>query len=461
MEVIVTTHPDIATYLSGGQRVHLIGVGGVSMCPLAEVLSSRGLSVSGCDHIQSDAVCELQEHGITVSIGHDASHAHGVDCIIRSAAIDDDNPEVVEARRLGVPLFQRSQALGYLMGGYARALCVAGTHGKTTTTSMATHIALCTDVDPTVMIGGTLPLIGTGYRVGAGDLFIMEACEYCNSFLDFLPTTALILNIEADHLDYFRDLDDIVSSFSKFALLTPERTGSVLLCHDDPGAMRLAALPRDILTFGIAEGADVYPEGLSMERGMGRFAVHVKGQFYADVELKVPGMHNVTNALGAAAAAWQLGFPGDAVSRGLGTFRGATRRLEFLGEHKQATVADDHAHHPTEIEVTFKAARAMGYKRIICAYQPYTYTRTLALFDDFVDVLGMADVVFLSEICAARERDIYGISARALAEKLPNATFFDNMEDIASALSEAARPGDLLLTMGTGDIWKVAQMLLR
>ena len=460
-EEIITNQPDIEACLKPGSHIHLIGIGGVSMSALAEVLFSRGLAVTGSDMSPSETVSRLRSLGLKVVVGHDPALTHGVDCVIRTAAAREDNPEVAEAKRLGLPLFERAQAWGYIMRGYSRALCVAGTHGKTTATSMSTHILLEGGADPTVMIGGFLPLIGAGHRVGAGDLIVMEACEYSHSFLNFSPTVAMILNIEADHLDCYKDLDDIVSSFTRFALLTPEKAGQILLCADDPGAMRLSSLPREILTFGVSDGADVFPEGLNMENGFGRFTVSVRGEPYADIKLRVPGTHNVVNALGAAAAAWRLDMPGQAVSRGLKSFRGAARRFEWVGQHKRATVIDDYAHHPTEITATFKAARAMGFSRILCAFQPHTYSRTAALFDDFVEALRLADRVYLARVYAARERNTTNLSERALAEKLANATFFDNMDDIATALSRDARPGDLILTMGAGDIWKVGQQLIQ
>jgi UDP-N-acetylmuramate--alanine ligase len=459
LEEIRTNSPELNACLRPGRRVHLIGIGGVSMSALAEVLAARGLAVSGSDMQPSEATHRLRALGLPVVIGHAPENVRGADFVIRTAAAREDNPEVMETRRLGLPLFERAQAWGHIMRDHANALCVAGTHGKTTATSMSAQIALAAGQNPTVMIGGILPAIGAGHRVGDGRLIIMEACEYRNSFLNFSPTIAVVLNIEEDHLDCFADLEEIVSSFTRFALLTPEENGLLLLCADDPGAMRLAGLPRTVLTFGRAEGADVYPEGLTFERGYARFAIMTQGKFYASAALRVPGAHNATNALGAAAAAWRLGIPGEAVTRGLGAFRGASRRFEMAGEYKGAVLVDDYAHHPTEIAATLAAARGMGFSRILCAFQPHTYSRTASLFEDFVQALGGADRVYMAEIYAAREKNTIGLSARSLAEQLPDAAFFADLDALTEALAEDARPGDLILTMGAGDIWRTARAL--
>ncbi len=430
------------------------------MCALAEVLATRGLTITGSDMQQGDTVSHLLSVGIAVSIGHEATHVIGADCVIRTAAAHDDNVEVAEARRLGIPVFERAQAWGYIMRDHANALCLAGTHGKTTATSMAAHITIEAGLDPTVMIGGTLPLIGAGHRVGAGPLIVMEACEYCNSFLNFSPTVAVILNIEEDHLDCFKDLDEIVDSFTQFALKVPEDSGHVLLCVDDEGAMRLKCLPRNILTFGLSPEADVRPDGLRFEQGYGRFTVAVQGRPYAEVKLSVPGRHNVINALGAAAAAWCLRINGEAVTRGLSAFSGAKRRFERVGYCSGALIVDDYAHHPTEIAATLKTARTMGFDRIICVFQPHTFTRTAALFDDFVLALREADLVLFSEIYAAREQNTTGLSAASLAEALPGALFFPDMDDIVAHLRTIAREGDLILTMGAGNIGSVGRKLV-
>ena len=454
------TDLDIRPYIAPGRRAHLIGIGGVSMAPLAEVLHGAGMAITGSDMRESPAVEHLRSLGIPIHIGHRAENLGGAELVIRTAAAHDDNPEVAAAHAAGVPVFERAQAWGAIMRGYKHALCISGTHGKTTTTSMCTHIIMAAGLDPTVMIGGTLPLLGAGHRVGKGDTIILESCEYCNSFLSFFPTVAVILNIEADHLDFFKDLDDVERSFRRFADLVPEG-GRIIANRDDENTMRtLAGEERPVTTFGLAEG-DVHAAGLTWEKGLPAFDVIYRGEVYAHVSLSVPGLHNVKNALAAAASAIALGVPGEAVSKGLAQFRGAGRRFEHKGTYNGAQVYDDYAHHPGELKALLDTARTLGYDRVICAFQPHTYTRTAALFDDFVEVLQKPDVTLLAEIFAARETNDIGISSRDLAEKIPGARYCATLPQVTAALRELARPGDLILTVGAGDIYTAGEALVK
>ena len=454
------TDLDIRPYIAPGRRAHLIGIGGVSMAPLAEVLHGAGMAITGSDMRESPAVEHLRSLGIPIHIGHRAENLGGAELVIRTAAAHDDNPEVAAAHAAGVPVFERAQAWGAIMRGYKNALCISGTHGKTTTTSMCTHIIMAAGLDPTVMIGGTLPLLGAGHRVGKGDTIILESCEYCNSFLSFFPTVAVILNIEADHLDFFKDLDDVERSFRRFADLVPEG-GRIIANRDDENTMRtLAGEERPVTTFGLAEG-DVHAAGLTWEKGLPAFDVIYRGEVYAHVSLSVPGLHNVKNALAAAASAIALGVPGEAVSKGLAQFRGAGRRFEHKGTYNGAQVYDDYAHHPGELKALLDTARTLGYDRVICAFQPHTYTRTAALFDDFVEVLQKPDVTLLAEIFAARETNDIGISSRDLAEKIPGARYCATLPQVTAALRELARPGDLILTVGAGDIYTAGEALVK
>ena len=296
----MTVH-DIEKYIAPGRRAHLVGIGGVSMAPLAEVLHGAGMTITGSDMRESAAVEHLRTLGIPVAIGHRGENVEGAELVIRTAAVHDSNPEIAEARERGIPVFERAQAWGAIMQGYRNALCIAGTHGKTTTTSMATHIIMAAGMDPTVMIGGTLPLLGAGHRVGKGDTIILESCEYCNSFLSFSPTVAVILNIEADHLDFFKDLEDVEHSFRAFADLVPGN-GCIIANGEDENTMRtLAGESRPVTTFGLENG-DVHAAGLRWEQGLPVFDVEVRGERYAHVSLKVPGLHNVKNALAAASS---------------------------------------------------------------------------------------------------------------------------------------------------------------
>ena len=453
---------DINSYLVPGKRVHLAGIGGVSMSPLAEVLHSMGLSVQGSDMNDSPAVEHLRALGIPVAIGHAADNLGDADFVVRTAAIHDDNPEISGAVARGIPVFERAQAWGAIMHGYRNALCISGTHGKTTTTSMATHIFMAADADPTVMIGGTLPLLHSGYRVGHGDTIIAESCEYCNSFLSFLPTVAVILNVEAAHLDFFKDLHDVEHSFRRFAELVPA-DGHVVANWDDAGVREtLAGYTGSLFTFS-ERGADAHchAENLVYTNGLPSFDVICMGQKYAHVALEVGGEHNVMNALAAASAAYVLGIRGEAVERGLATFTGAGRRFEKKGSYHGADVYDDYAHHPGELHALLTMAKALPYRRIVCAFQPHTYTRTKALFEEFVRELKLPDVLILAEIYAAREQNDIGISSNDLVRRIPGAIYCPTLDKVTEALRAAAQPGDLIITVGAGDIYKAGEKLLR
>ena len=449
---------NIEDYIKPGARAHLVGVGGVSMAPLAEVLKGKGVEVTGSDMKESEAVDHLRSLGIPVVIGHLPESVEGAGCVIRTAAVHDDNPEIAAALAAGIPVFERAQAWGAIMRHYKNALCVAGTHGKTTTTSMCTHIFLAAGRDPSVMIGGTLPILGCGHRVGHGDTIIAESCEYCNSFLSFAPTVAVILNIEPDHLDFFKDLDDIKASFRRFAQLVPS-TGSVVVNNDNPGA-RSIAYGLDAFTFGLGEGAECTAANLTWEKGLPAFDIVVHGEQYAHVSLRVGGVHNVSNALAAASAAYVLGVPGSAVEEGLDAFTGAGRRFEKKGTYHGADVCDDYAHHPDELRALLTMAGTLGYQRIVCAFQPHTYTRTAALFDQFVEVLKLADAAVLAPIYAARETDTLGMSSEKLAERIPGAVCCGSLEEVTAQLADMARPGDLILTVGAGDIYLAGEALV-
>ena len=456
-------HPsvDIKTFFKPGTRVHLAGIGGVSMCPLAEVLAGMGLQVQGSDMSESDTVRQLRAQGIPVAVGHSAENLKDCALVIRTAAIHDDNPEIAGAIARGIPVYERAQAWGAIMQHYQNAVCISGTHGKTTTTSMATHIFMAAQADPTVMIGGTLPLLHSGYRVGRGDTIILESCEYCNSFLNFFPTVAVILNVEADHLDFFKDLADIEHSFHAFADLVPQR-GYIISNADDPGAREaVKGLSHPVFTFGIADpDADCTAHNVAFHDGCPTFDVVIRGETYAHDELHIAGRHNILNSLAAASAAYVLGIPGSAVEEGLATFHGAGRRFERKGTFHGADVFDDYAHHPAELHALLTTAQSMGYERVICAFQPHTYTRTKALFDDFVRELQLPDVTILAEIYAAREKNDIGISSQDLAAKIPGAVYCSTLDQVADQLAKLARPGDLILTVGAGDIFRAGEKLL-
>ena len=446
---------DFKNYLVPGKTGLLIGIGGVSMSPLAEVLHDAGLDIRGSDMAESSNTLTLRERGIPIHIGHSADNVtDDISFVIRTAAVHDDNPEVHEAHRRGIPVFERTQAWGALMRGYQNALCISGTHGKTTTTSMCTHIMMAAEKDPTVMIGGTLPLLKACHRVGKGNTIIMESCEYYNSFLALNPTIAVVLNIEADHLDYFKDLADIQKSFHKFASLA---TFGVVANGDDPHTVQ-AMEGIDYVSFGLGEGNRIH--AANMHPDWRHFDVICDGKYYCHLDMGVLGRHNAMNALAASAAAWMMGIPGETVSKGIQSFHGAGRRMEFKGKFNGADVYDDYAHHPDELRATLEAVRSMGYKRVVLAFQPHTYSRTKALFDDFVRELKKSDVVVLAEIYAARERNTIGISSAQLAEQIPGAVYCETLPDVTAYLRENVREGDIVVTMGAGDIFRAGEALI-
>ena len=446
----------IRDYLKPGCHAHLVGIGGVSMRPLGLVLRSMGMQISGSDMNASVSTDELISKGIDVAIGHRAENIAGADCVIRTAAANNDNPEIAAARAAGIPIFERAQAWGYIMRAYRHAICVSGTHGKTTTTSMLTHIFMEAGRDPTVMIGGSLPLLGAGHRVGQGDTIILESCEYCNSFLNFFPTTAVVLDIDADHLDFFKDLADIEQSFRKFVSLVPE-DGLIVANGDDKN-------PRDALegisytSFGIDSQNDVYGEHFSSDYRS--FDVICGGKHYCHLELGVLGRHNAMNALAACAVAWRFGIPAEATEKALAEFRGAGRRLEFKGSYHGADVYDDYSHHPAELHALLSAVRLMGYKRVICAFQPHTYSRTKALFSDFVRELSAVDLAVLTDIYAARESNTVGVSSKDLADQIPGSVYCPGLPQLTDFLASIAQPGDIILTVGAGDVYKAGEKLL-
>ena len=456
----MTTPSPIEAYLLPGKRAHLVGIGGVSMSPLAEVLQQMGLAVTGSDMSESRAVEHLRGLGIPVAIGHNAENLGGCDFVIRTAAAPDSNPEIAGAITRGIPVYERADGWGAIMRRYPNALCVAGTHGKTTTTSMCTHIFLAARRDPTVMIGGTLPILHAGYRVGQGDTVIAESCEYRDSFLRFSPTVAVILNVEADHLDYFQNLANIQRSFRRFAELVPP-TGRVIVNADNASAMStVAGLDRPMFTFGLKETADCTAANLQWSHGRPEFDILIRGERYAHVALQVYGEHNVLNALAAASAAYALGVDGADVETGLSGFTGAERRFQHKGTFNGAEVCDDYAHHPDEIHALLSAARQLDCQRIVVAFQPHTYSRTANLFDRFVEELKQADVVVLAEIYAAREQNTLGISSADLARNIPGSVYCSTLDETARKLREIVRPGDLVLTVGAGDIYRVGEALV-
>ena len=440
--------------------VHLIGIGGISMRSLAIILNNLGCKVQGSDRSAGDVLEMLSSKGIKTFPTHDAANMEGVDFVIRTAAVHDDNCEVQFAFSHGIPLIERAEAWGVLMKEYKNVICIAGTHGKTTTTAMMSTVALKNDMDPTVMIGGNLSSIGGSMRIGSHDYFVAEACEYKNSYHKFSPTVAVILNIDRDHVDFFKSMEETLESFRHFALLVPKDTGVVIANHDDPNTQKaIESIDRKVISFGFSPEADVHPEYIKDTKGFFSFSVYVFGNHYCDIKLVVPGKHNVLDSLAAAAASYSLGIDGEAFKKGIQSYTGVSRRFEYKTTVNMARVFDDYSHHPKEIAMALIAADAMGDGRTICVFQPHTYSRTEALFDSFAKALSHADIVVLAEIFAAREDNVHGISSAQLAEKIPHSHFFKSFVEIADFIKETAREGDIVITMGAGDIYKVCDLL--
>ena len=454
--------PDFSEYYHKGCRGHLVGIGGVSMSPLAEVLHDAGLSITGSDVGEGDNVQHLRALGIPVYRGHSAGNIReDIEFLVRTAAVHDDNPEIAAARERGIPVFERAQAWGAIMKDYQNALCISGTHGKTTTTSMCTHIMMAAEQDPTVMIGGTLPLLKAAHRVGKGDTIVMESCEYYNSFLSFHPTVAVILNVEPDHLDFFKTFDNVKAAFSNFASQVPEN-GVIIANADDPNALEAASGHKaPVLTFAVNAEADVTAANIVFNGTDSEFDILYRGEPFTHAQLHVPGIHNVKNALAACAAAITLHCSPAAVKYGLAGFGSAHRRFEFKGKFNGADVYDDYAHHPRELEALLDAVENIGYRRVLMVFQPHTFTRTSAFFDDFIKQLSRPDVCYLAEIYAAREKNELHISSADLAARLPNALFFSDNKELEKNLRAAAGPGDLVLTVGAGDVYRIGEALLK
>ena len=439
-------------------NVHFMGIGGISMSGLAEILLDRGFKVSGSDRAPSKITEALEEKGIIVKYGQVAANiTDDIELLVYTAAISEDNEELMEAKRRGIECIPRADMLGQIMKNYEIPIAISGTHGKTTTTSMITTILMKAALDPTVTVGGMLDAIGGNLRIGQSDVFVTEACEYTNSFLSFFPKVSIILNIEEDHMDFFKDIEDIRNSFRKFAELLPE-DGLLVISADIENYEEICSNVKcRVVTFGNSEKADYRASELSYDdKGCGQFIVVRNGEKGEPVSLSVPGSHNVTNALATVAVADFLNIDKDAVSEGFLAFHGADRRFQFKGEINGVTVIDDYAHHPTEIRATLTAARNYKDKKITVVFQPHTYTRTKAFFDDFVDALMIADRILLAEIYAAREKNTLGISSKDLETALKNkgadATFFENFDEIEKFILANCQSGEMLITMGAGNV---------
>lgn len=447
--------------IRNGKRIHFIGIGGIMMSSLAMMALENGKTVTGSDRAPSALTEALREKGAEIFYGQCAENiAHArADVVVYTAAIHPDNAEYAAAVAAGIPMFSRAQYLGQLMTAYRNRIGVSGTHGKSTTTGMLSSIYLAAATDPTVLCGAALSsLHGAAFQMGGKTHLLYESCEYTDSFLDFHPTVAVVLNIDLDHVDYFHSIDQLKESFYRSAL----GSDTVVINADDLHTREtFADYPAKVLRVSVDDPtADYRAKDLRFEKGCGVFKVMMGEKEMGKVRLSVPGMHNVRNALCAIAASLAHGIPMDAVVRGLADFRGAVRRFEKKGSKDGVDVYDDYAHHPTEIKATLQTAKTLGYNRVITVFQSHTYSRTVGLLDDFASALSLADVVLIAPIFAAREVNEWGVSSADIAARTSNAKAFDSMEQTLAALKECAQAGDLVITMGAGDVNRIAEAFL-
>lgn len=447
-------------------HVHFIGIGGISMSGLAQILLDRGFTVSGSDRAQNELTTTLENLGAKIIIGQNSDNiTDDIDVVVFTAAIHPDNAEYAAAAKKNIPMLTRAELLGQLMNNYDTAVAVSGTHGKTTTTSMLTEILLAEDCDPTISVGGILKSINGNIRVGNGPAFVTEACEYTNSFLSFFPTIGIILNVEEDHMDFFKDINDIRNSFSKFANKI-DKTGLLIINNDIENANEISnAACCKTVTYSICKPSDYMAENISYDEfGHPSFDLIEYGNTTLHIELSVTGEHNISNSLAVIAAAREMNISDVAITSGLKSFGGTNRRFEYKGRLADVTIIDDYAHHPTEIKATLKAAKNYPHNKIWCAFQPHTYTRTKAFFEEFAKALSLADNVLLLDIYAARETDTLGVSSELLAEEVRkynnNVHYFPSFDEAENFLLTNCEKEDLVITMGAGDIVELGEHLL-
>lgn len=460
--------------LKNAKHIHFIGIGGSGMYPLVQILHEKGYYITGSDNNETETLDAVRRMGITVFLGQRAENIEGADLIVYTAAIMEDNPELIAAKASSAAVAERAEMLGLLTGQYDNAVCVCGTHGKTTATSMLTQICLEGGQDISCFIGGKLPLIGGSGRSGSNDTIVVEACEFRDHFLQLYPDVAVILNVDADHLEYFKNIDNIIRSFHRFA----EMAGKAVIYNGDD-ANTLAAVKgiegKQLITFGFGRGND-YSAVITGSKGLRTdFELYVKGEKRAELAIHVPGTHNVLNALAAIAAAEYCGIDMAGIRKGLDGFTGALRRFQKIDEVDGVTIVDDYAHHPAEIECTLRAAKGLDFKRVWAVFQPFTYSRTQVLLDDFVKALSIADVAVITDIMGGREKNTFGIYTEDLAQRIEGAVWFSTDHELADRqeasqkeynfrqcvdyIAEHCEQGDLVITLGCGDAYKAAKLL--
>ncbi len=440
------------------KHIHFIGIGGSGMFPMVQILHSEGFYITGSDNNETETTKIERKMGIPVTLGQAAENIEGADLIVYTAAIMSDNPELIAAKASGVPCLERSNMLGLLTRRYSKAVCVAGTHGKTTTSAMIAQTLLEGGFDPSAFIGGKVKALGGSGRAGKSNIFVVEACEFVDTFLKLSNDISVILNIDNDHLDYFGSIENSIKSFRKFA---SNSTGPVIVNGDDANTMKaVEGLDKEIITFGWSNKNDYYAADVRFLGGAksGYTLMH-HGKPICEIRLSIPGKHNILNSMACAAVCLYLGMNPEEMAEHIDKFPGAGRRFEILGEVNGVTIADDYAHHPTEIAATLKAAKEMDFHEVWAVFQPFTYSRTALLMDDFVTALSVADHVVMSEIMGSREKNTYNIYTKDLAEKIPGSVWFNTFKEMADYTMSHAKPGDLVITLGCGDVYKCAYIM--
>ncbi len=450
------------------KNIHCIGIGGIGLSAIAEILLDRGYNVSGSDMQETEITDKLIKKGAKIYLGHREKNINDTDLVVYSAAVSKENPELLEAKKRGIPAVNRAEMLGTLMEDYENSIAVAGTHGKTTTTSMISLILNNAKKEPTILVGGKLAEIDGNVKVGKSDYFVTEACEYMDSFLELKPKIEIILNIDSDHLDYFKDIDHIVKSFERFTDLVG-KGGTVIAYDANPFVNNVIKNKENVITFGLSDNCSYYAKDIEFNNeGFPEFKVYNENKELCNMKLAVPGEHNILNAIAAFACCHFLGVDVETIKETLGNYTGTQRRFDVMGITENGVqVVDDYAHHPTEIKATLTAAKNIPHKDLWCVFQPHTYTRTIALFDEFQHSFDKADKIIVTEIYAAREKNIYKISSKDLVSALKKAYplkeiyYFQDFSEIASFIENNSQKDDLLITMGAGDIYKVAEIILQ
>lgn len=448
------------TILHNKKHIHFIGIGGSGMFPIAQILNSKGYHISGSDNNESDTLSSVRDMGIKVYFGHSGKNIEGADLIVYSAAIMDDNEELIYSKNSGVEVIERAKLLGVITSLFENVLCVSGTHGKTTTSAMITQILEESNFNPTSIIGGKLPKINGNGKIGREDLLVCEACEFSDTFLNLFPDISVILNIDEDHLDYFKNLDNIIKSFSKFCGIT---SNTIIVNGDDKNSLQaISSCEKKIITFGLTNKNDYYPKNIVIKESeiSIEYDLIFKDKKIADIVLKVPGEHNILNSVASCAAAIELGVSPSQLKDGLSDFRGASRRFEVLGSVDGVTIIDDYAHHPLEIELTLKALKSLKFNNIWAIFQPFTFSRTHILMEDFAKSLSLSDNVILTDIMGSREKNIYGVHSKDLQDRIKNCYYFDSFNKVKDFILLKAQAGDVIITMGCGDVYKIAKSIL-